>query len=116
LTGNSTICILNLVIGGVFYALDHWNWQPGFTIGMILIMLFNIVFGLTLGPVVWLYIPEIAPPILVPFATAIYWFGCSICVIAAPIITEQMKSPYMVFLILGVYLLLVLIPNYFLVA
>ena len=37
---------------------------------MILIMFFNVIFGLTLRPVVWLYIPEIAPPKLVPSATA----------------------------------------------
>ncbi len=57
LSGNLSIGILNILIGIVFYALDFWKWEAGFTIGMILIMLLNVIFGLTLGPVVWLYIP-----------------------------------------------------------
>lgn len=62
-----------MLIGLVFYLLYN-KWEAGFGIGMVLIMVFNIVFGLniiksiyyintfglSLGPVVWLYIPEIA--------------------------------------------------------
>ena len=82
---------------------------------MVLIMLFNIIFGLTLGPTVWLYVPEIAPPKVVPLATATYWLGCSFCVIFAPVLTKIASSIYIVFLVLGVYLLVVLVPNYYLV-
>lgn len=48
-----------MLIGLVFYLLYN-KWEAGFGIGMVLIMVFNVVFGLSLGPVVWLYIPEIA--------------------------------------------------------
>lgn len=114
LTGNLGIGILNLIIGGVFYA--TWDgWKNGFGISMGLIMIFNIIFGLTLGPVVWIYVPEIVTQKIVPLATATYWCGCSLCVIVAPIITSYMNSPYAVFMFLGTYLIIIFIPNWFLV-
>lgn len=51
--------ILTIIIGVVFYEL-YREWAAGFALGMTLIMIFNVIFGLSLGPVVWLYIPEIA--------------------------------------------------------
>lgn len=96
-------------------ALHYWKWEDGFPIGMALILVFNIIFGLTLGPVVWLYIPEIVTQKIVPLATATYWCGCSICVIVAPIVTNSMDTPFAVFIFLGLYLLVVFGPNYFLV-
>lgn len=59
LMGNISLGVLSMLIGLVFYLLYN-KWEAGFGIGMVLIMVFNIVFGLSLGPVVWLYIPEIA--------------------------------------------------------
>lgn len=114
LVGNVVLGVWTILIGVVFYEL-YLNWAAGFAVGMTLIILFNAIYGLTLGPVMWLYIPEIAEKKIVPLATATYWFGCSMCVIVAPIITTIMDSPYAVFLFLGSYTLLMSIPNYFLV-
>jgi SP family arabinose:H+ symporter-like MFS transporter len=102
LTGSGIIGIMDVIIGVVFLMLDR-HWAPGFPLGMSLIMLFNVVYGLSMGPVVWLYIPEIAKKKIVPIATATYWVGCSLCVIVAPIITNIMNTPYAVFLFFGVY-------------
>lgn len=114
LFGNYFIGGLLIVLGVVFLELyQHWN--PGFALGMTLIMIFNLVFGLTLGPAVWLYIPEIALEKVVPLATATYWCGCSICVIVAPIVTSLMGTPYAVFFFLGAYMLVMGVPNWFLV-
>lgn len=114
LLGIILIGIINILISVVFYLQNKYEWTPGFTFGMLLIFIVNIVFGLTLGPVVWLYIPEIVPPKVVPLATAMYWFGCAFCIIVAPIITHTVNSIYLVFFILGVYLLVIFVPNYFL--
>ena len=71
-----------------------------------------IWYGLTIGPVVWLYIPEIVPTKMVPLATIMNWVGCSICVIVCPIITANMdNNPYAVFLFLGGLELLFCVPN-----
>jgi hypothetical protein len=91
---------LDLVIGGVFDALNNWDWQPLFTIGIILITFLIVVFEIkTCG------------------------FGHShvlVCLhfmcITSPIITDQVKSPDMIFLTLLFLLAFVLIINYFLLA
>lgn len=57
LSGNFIIGILNIFIGLTFLALDRYGWLQGFPLSMGLIVVFNMVFGLTLGPIVWLYIP-----------------------------------------------------------
>lgn len=114
LIGNLSIGILNIFIAVVFYELDL-NWGPGFPFGMTLIMLFNVLYGLSLGPTIWLFIPEIAKKRIVPIATATYWIGCSICVTIPPIITNLMHSPYATFFFFGCYQIALFIPNYFLV-
>lgn len=61
------------------------------------IILFMIVYGLTIGPAVWLYVPEIIPPKIVPPATFMNWLGVSISVILTPIVIDKVGSPYPVF-------------------
>jgi SP family arabinose:H+ symporter-like MFS transporter len=112
--GTISVGLLTIVIGIVFLELDK-GWKAGFALGMALIMVFNVVYGLTLGPVVWLYVPEIAKKKIVPVATATYWGGCSFSLIVAPIITTIMHSPYAVFLFFGAYTSAMILPNYFLV-
>lgn len=117
----TVICVGNVVIGlllvmlGIIFLELFKGWQAGFAVGMTFIMIFNVALGLSIGPVVWIYIPEIAQEKMVPVATATYWVGCSICVIIAPIITTIMGTPYAVFFFLGGYLLVVSIPNILLV-
>ena len=50
------------------------------------------VFGLSLGPVVWLYIPEIVQPRIVPFSTATNWIIASIVIILFPILTDNLPN------------------------
>lgn len=114
LVGNIIVGILTLIIGVVFLLLFQ-GWQPGFGLGMGLIMLFNVVYGLTLGPIVWLYVPEIASKKIAPIATATYWGGCSFSLIVAPIITSIMQSPYAVFFFFGGYTTAMILPNWKLV-
>ena len=49
-------------------------------------------FGLSLGPIVWLYIPEIVQPNFIPFTTAINWTGASLTVILFPIIKDALPN------------------------
>lgn len=56
LVGSVSIGVLTIIMGVVFLELDR-KWMAGLGLGMTLIMLFNVIYGLTLGPVVWLYIP-----------------------------------------------------------
>lgn len=46
-------------------------------------------FGLSLGPVVWLYIPEILEPDLIPFSTGANWAVASLITILFPILKNK---------------------------
>jgi len=51
------------------------------------LFLFMGIFGVSLGPVVWLYIPEIVAPKIVPYSTMVNWVSASSVIILFPIIT-----------------------------
>ena len=53
------------------------------------LFLYMAVFGVSLGPVVWLYIPEIVQPKIVPFSTATNWISCSLIIILFPILSDD---------------------------
>jgi len=71
-----------------------------------------IVYGISLGPVVWLYVPEIIPAKIVPLATMMNWFGCSLCVIFTPMaIDANGGNPYPVFFFFGAFSIIFWIVN-----
>lgn len=113
LFGTFSISICNIVIGIAFLILDIYNWKPAVYIALVFIMIFMVLFGFTLGPVVWLHVPEIIPPRFVPFATCINWIGCSFTLMIAPVMIQAANSPYPVFFMFGVYCLAFSIINYF---
>lgn len=57
---------------------------------LIGLFMFMAVFGLSLGPVVWLYIPEIVQPKIVPYSTAFNWISASLVIILFPIATDDL--------------------------
>ena len=63
------------------------------------------VFGVSLGPVVWLYIPEIVQPKIVPFSTATNWICASLVIILFPILTDSIldNNPGVLFLFFGIW-------------
>lgn len=55
-------------------------------------------FGMSLGPVFWLYIPEIVEPEMIPFPTLANWASSSLVVIFFPILTNLFSSPLPLFI------------------
>jgi hypothetical protein len=49
-----------------------------------------INYGCTLGPVVWLYIPEVVPSNMVSLTTACNWISFSMIVTLFPITTDKL--------------------------
>lgn len=99
LYGNLALAIVDILIG-ILFVFD--NWAPSGMIVFVLLMVYMIVYGISLGPVVWLYVPEIIPAKIVPFATMMNWFGCSLCVMFTPIaISANNDNPYPVFFFFG---------------
>jgi len=64
------------------------NTSPGISIVMIIfgLVLFMANFGFTLGPVVWVYLPEIVQPNILPYATMVNWISAAIIMLLFPII------------------------------
>lgn len=99
LFGNLGLAVIDIAIGILFIFSD---WGPSGIIIFVLLILYMIVYGISLGPVVWLYVPEIIPAKIVPFATVMNWFGASICVICTPIaISDYNGNPFPVFFFFG---------------
>lgn len=73
--------------------------------------LFIGVFGLTLGPLTWIYISETVEPKYVPFATAVNWVGASLVIVLFPIIKENVLhgNPFIAFVFFASCLFLTLV-------
>ena len=72
-----------------------------------------LLFGFTLGPIVWLYIPEIVKAKWVPFTTMTNWAGAVITVFLFPVIKDAMGTPLGIFFFLGVWLFAAAVFNHF---
>ena len=78
----------------------------------MLLILFMTIFGLTLGPIVWMYVPEIIPAKTVPMATMMNWMSSSTAIIMTPFITKANgNNPFPVFFILGTATVLLFFVN-----
>lgn len=57
-------------------------------------------FGLSLGPIVWVYLPEILPAKGVSLAVLANWVGCGIIGVGFPIVEKiiQIQGTFVVFL------------------
>lgn len=55
--------------------------------------IYMAAFGLTLGPIVWLYIPEIVEPNVIPYSTMTNLFGTALCIIGFPLIPQNKDKP-----------------------
>ena len=109
LFGNLTLGIIDISLGFLFI-LEGWSLSGN--IIFFLLIVYVIVFGLSLGPVTWLYIPEIVPAKVAPLATMMTWLGASISTILIPVIIEANDgNPYPVFFIFGVVTLLFYLVN-----
>jgi len=67
--------------------------------------MFMGVFGLTLGPVVWLYIAESVQPRNIPYTTATNWITAALVIFLFPIATDALpgKNPAPLFMIFTVW-------------
>jgi hypothetical protein len=77
--------------------------------------LFIIDFGFTIGPIAWIYIPEIVEPNVIPYSTTMSWISSSIVIVLFPILTEDYLNgnPAVLFAFSTVWCLGSAIINYF---
>ncbi len=82
---------------------------------MVLLSLFTyrFIYGITLGPVAFLYIPEIIEPNVMPYVIVLYWFSAFLTVMIFPLVKKYIfdGNPGPIFMIFAVYTLLSMIIN-----
>ena len=83
LFGNITLGIVDILLGIIFI---FYSWSASGYIILVLLLIYIIVFGVSLGPVTWLYVPQIIPAKIVPLATIMNWLGASIATIFTPMV------------------------------
>ncbi len=111
LFGNLGLALTDIAIGVLFVVQS--DWQPAGMFIFALLIVYMIIYGVSLGPVVWLYVPEIIPANVVPIATMMNWFGCSLCVIFTPVVTKMAGNSYPVFFFFGGITLIFYVINLF---
>lgn len=86
-----------LEVGALTTAIGACIVGIGFVIGSLGWILCGLIFfmacfGLTLGPVVWIYLPEVAQPNILSLATAANWGTCSLVMLLFPIIKKVLPN------------------------
>lgn len=75
----------------------------GTTFIMLGLFVYMLNFGVSLGPVVWLYIAEIVEPQIIPFSTLSNWAAASVVVILFPILEKAFGTPIPLFLFFAIW-------------
>ncbi len=96
--------VSNLVIAMGYFVSDSY---PSLSVVLILLALFYYManFGLSLGPIVWMYIPEIVRPGFLPYSTMVNWGGSALCILFFPIIKARLpgENPGGLFLFFAIW-------------
>lgn len=78
-----TICALSCISAGVGF---HLAGKDGSSVLVLTgLFVFMASYGASVGPIVWLYIPEVVSPALVSVITTFNWIANSTVAIAFPI-------------------------------
>lgn len=118
--GRKQLLQLGVVIAGIACAmcaigffLQEEDYSTSEKLIIVGLFIFMGNFGLSLGPVVWLYVPEIVESEMVPFTTAANWISASLIVILFPIVSDHLLggNPGMLFLFFGVWCFCSLVFN-----
>jgi len=78
------------------------------TFSLVILIGFNIGYGLASGPVTWLYMPEILPDIGVAISAGILWFFMGLVGYFFPVVKDNYGISWC-FIIFGIWSLLSLI-------
>ncbi len=81
---------LTTFVGALIVAFGFFNNSLSFI--LLGLIFFMACFGLTLGPVVWIYLPEVAQPKILSLATAANWGTCSLVMLLFPIIKKALPG------------------------
>lgn len=98
LTGIVSLLLIGIgfIIGDNSLGLSHV-----LIIGGLVVFMAN--FGMSLGPIVWLYIPEILEPQLIPISTMANWASAAFITFLFPVLEKALEGPAYLFLFFAAY-------------
>ena len=103
------IFIISLLMVAIGFFVQNPDDEKVSTATSVLVMggliIFMADFGLSLGPIVWLYIPEIVEPQIIPFTTLSNWAAAAVVMFLYPILSNSLGSGP-VFLFFGLWCLI----------
>lgn len=97
------VAVISLVMIGIGFIIQDSSNTFASVLIISGLIIFMADFGLSLGPVVWLYIPEILEPNYIAFSTLANWATASLITIFFPILKESFGSPSYLFLFYAAY-------------
>lgn len=103
LQAGTFVGVISLVMIGIgFFIQDSSKtFSNVLILGGLFVFMAN--FGLSLGPIVWLYIPEILEPSRISISTMANWASASLITILFPIIKDALGTSAYLFLFYAVY-------------
>lgn len=89
------------------------NKDTGSLLILIGLILFMVNFGATLGPIIFVIIPEIVDASFIPYSVFMNWFASAITVLLFPIISELLpnKNPAIIFAFFAIWCIISYIVN-----
>lgn len=105
--GTITICICNLVLA-ILYALE---------LHPVVILVFKtiilIMYGLTFGPLVWPYLPEVVPARIIPLAQSMNWLIDCFTLSLPGVIIAHAGNPWPLFFVFFLWDFISIFVNHF---
>lgn len=74
-------------------------------------IIFRMTFSFTVGPIPWLYLPEIVEPDVIGVSTMLNWLTAAFVSFAFPTVVELLGGPQYVFVTLGTIMVIGYVIN-----
>lgn len=103
LQGGTALASISLIAIAIGFGVKPHIANFGNFLIIIGLIIFMGNFGLTLGPLVWLYIAEIVEPQIIPFSTLSNWASASVVIITFPILSKAFGTPIPLFVFFAIW-------------
>lgn len=111
LQAGTLVSALSIMAVGIGFMVKESNGPLSNALVIIGLVVFMANFGLSLGPVVWLYIAEIVEPEIIPYSTLVNWTATTIVIVTFPILSKVFGSPVPLFFFFAVWSSISLVVN-----
>lgn len=106
------LALIDIMIGMAFLNSDNeensGNHSKNISLGYVILagqFLYNAVYAISVGSLLWIFLPALMQPNLIPVATFMNWVSSAIVLIVFPLIKDELpnQNPGWLFLFFAVY-------------